>query len=91
MGRCVYCHTVVTRDEDRCYLCGDSVPKPFKAVAKRRPVSPLTNTVFIASLGFTAYCLFAEHRLSLPVVLAISSALLLIRIIAERLTDKNSN
>jgi hypothetical protein len=91
MGRCVYCHSVVTRDEDRCYVCGDSVPKQVKAVAKARPVSPLTNLVFLASLAFTAFCFFAEHKLSLPVTLAVSGSLLLIRILAERLANRNGN
>jgi hypothetical protein len=91
MGRCAYCHSVVTKEEDYCYVCGDSVPKYPKAAAKRRPVSALTNLVFLASLAFTAYCFFAEHKFSLPVTLAISSVLLLLRILAERIVDKNSN
>ncbi len=90
MGRCIYCHSIVTRDEDYCYTCGDRVPKQTKAAAlKHRPVSALTNLVFLASLAFVAYCFFAEHKLSLPVTLAISSALLLIRILAERLVNRN--
>lgn len=90
MGRCIYCHSVITRDEDHCYNCGDPVPQHARAVAaKHRPVSALTNLVFLASLAFTAYCFFAEHKLSLPVTLAISSALLLIRILAERLVNRN--
>lgn len=92
MGRCVYCHSVVTKDEDHCYTCGDRVPQQTKPVAvKQSPVSALTNLVFLASLGFTAYCFFGEHKLSLPVTLTISSALLLIRILAERLVNKNLN
>jgi len=92
MGRCIYCHSVVTKDEEYCYNCGDRVPKQTRAFAvKHRPVSALTNLVFLASLAFTAYCFFAEHKLSLPMTLAISSALLLIRILAERLVNKNVN
>jgi hypothetical protein len=51
----------------------------------------MTNVVFVASLAFTAYCFFGEHKLSLPVTLAISSTLLLVRIIAERIAKKNAN
>jgi hypothetical protein len=91
MGRCIWCHSVVTKDEDYCYVCGDNVPQRTQAVAKRRPVSALTNLVFIASLAFTFYCFFAEHKLSLPVTLGISSGLLLIRIGAEWLANKNLN
>ena len=89
MGRCVYCHSVVTKEEDYCYVCGDSVPKEPKVAVRRRPVSGLTNLVFLVSLAFTFYCFFAEHKFSLPVTLVISSSLLLIRILAERLANKN--
>jgi hypothetical protein len=91
MGRCTYCHSVVTKDEDYCYVCGDSVPKQPKTRVRRQSVSAFTNLVFLASLGFTFYCFFAEHKLSLPVTLTISTALLLIRILAEQLANKNSN
>jgi len=89
MSRCIYCHAIVTRDEEQCYICGDSVPKQLKARVKPRPVSGWTNVVFLASLAFTAYCFFAEHKLSLPMTLMISCTLLLIRIFAERFANKN--
>jgi hypothetical protein len=91
MGRCVYCHSVITRHEDFCYMCGDSVPKQKKREVQRRQVSGWTNLVFLASLAFTAYCFFAQHKLSLPVTLAVSASLLLARIFAERLVNRNSN
>jgi hypothetical protein len=90
MGRCVYCHSVITKNDKSCYICGDSVPKHIQlSQPKRRPVSGLTNVVFVASLAFTGYCFLGDHKLSLPVTLAISSALLLLRIAAERLVNKN--
>ncbi len=58
---------------------------------KPRPVSLLTNVVFLASLAFTAYCFFAEHKLSLPATLAISGSLLLIRILAEKAANRNAD
>lgn len=91
MGRCTLCYGVVTRNDDECYGCGAHLQRYAKSTAIRRPVSAWTNAVFFASLAFTAYCWFAEHKLSLPVTLAISSTLLLIRIVAERLAKKNSN
>jgi hypothetical protein len=66
------------------------MPKQPKMVVKRQPVSAWTNLVFLASLAFTAYCFFAEHKLSLPVTLAISSGLLLVRILAERLANRKT-
>jgi len=91
MGRCIWCHSIVKRTDKQCYVCGDTLPKYTSFAEKHRPVSALTNLVFLASLTFTAYCFFAEHKLSLPMTLMISSALLLIRILAERLVNKNSN
>jgi hypothetical protein len=80
----------MTRDEDQCHVCGDRSPKAKTAV-KQRPVSALTNLAFLASLAFTAYCFFGEHKLSLPMTLAISASLLLIRIFAEKAVNRNSN
>jgi hypothetical protein len=80
------------KDEDSCYVCGDSVPKQTKnAAAERRPVSPLTNIVFLAGLAYTAYSFFGQHKLPLPVTVAISSSLLLIRILAQRIAGRKSN
>jgi len=92
MGRCLYCHSVVTRHEDSCYICGDSVPKqPKDAAAQRRPVSPLTNLVFLAGLVYTAYGFFGPHKLPLPVTVAISTSLLLIRLLAQRMAGRKLN
>jgi uncharacterized membrane protein YccC len=79
------------KDEDSCYVCGDSVPKRTKAALQGQPVSALTNVVFLTSLGFTAYCFFGEHKLSLPVTFAISTSLLLIRLLAQRIAGRKSN
>lgn len=90
MARCIYCYNTLTAKDDYCYHCGDRVPK-FADVAKRRPVSGWTNLVFLGSLAFTAYCFFAAHKLSLPLTIAVSSVLLLLRILAEHLVNRNSN
>jgi hypothetical protein len=81
----------MTKEEEECYICGDTVPKRLQKTVKRQPVSPTTNVVFLASLAFTAFCFFGEHKLSLPVTLAISSTLVLVRIVAERIAKKNAN
>jgi len=91
MSRCIYCYSLITKDEDRCYVCGDKVPGHLRVATKgSRPVSGLTNVIFLASLAFTAFCFFAEHKLSLPLTLGISSALVLLRMGAERLASKKS-
>jgi len=71
-------------------MCGDNVPKKKEKVAKRRPVSAWTNTVFLVSLAFTIYCFLAAHKLSLQMTLAVSASLLLLRIVAERLANRAS-
>lgn len=97
MGRCVYCHSVVTRDDDFCYVCGDDLRglnrlrRHTAAAVQPRPLSGWTNLVFVASLGFTAYCFLAEHKLSLLVTLGVSCGLLALRVGAEYLVKKNSN
>jgi len=91
MGRCVYCHSVLTKDETQCYLCGDIVRKQPRAVVEHRPVPLWITLAFLGSLACTFYCFFSAHILSLPVTLVISLALVLIRILAEWLPYKNSN
>jgi hypothetical protein len=92
MGRCIYCHSVVTKDEDSCYVCGDRVPRQGKVAAVNRPpVSALTNAVFLAGLAYTAYSFFGPHKLPLPVTVAISSSLLLVRILAQRIASRKSD
>ena len=82
---------MVTKEEDYCYICGESVPQRPTTVVRSQPVSGLTNAMFLASLAFTAYCFFGQHKLTLPVTLGISCSLLLIRFLAERMAGKNSN
>ena len=92
MGRCVYCHSVVTRDEESCYMCGDSVARQKKAAAVvHRPVSGWTNALFLISLGFTVYSFVGTQKLSLPTTLEISGTLLILRVLAERFANRNAD
>jgi hypothetical protein len=93
MGRCVYCHSVVIKGENQCYVCGDVVPERVRTrtLAKTRPTTGWTNLLFVASLGFTIYCWLATDRFSLPVTIAISSGLLGLRILAEYFARHRSN
>jgi hypothetical protein len=90
MARCRFCFNVITAKDEYCYNCGDRVPT-FPDAVKRRPVSGWTNVVFIASLAFTAYCFFVEHKLSMPLTIAVSCTLLLLRILAEYIVNRTSN
>ena len=89
-SRCLYCHSIVTPDEDHCYLCGASMPKLARAIAKPHSTG-WANVVFLGSLAFTAYGFFGSHLFSLPMTVAISSSLLLLRIAAEWFSNKPSN
>jgi len=90
MGRCTYCYSVVTKTEDFCYMCGDSVPRQKKSeIVVHRPVSGWTNTLFLVSLAFTVYGFVAAHRLSLPTTLEISGTLLILKVVAERFANRN--
>lgn len=96
MQRCLYCHGAIAKNEDYCHFCGDRSPKQAKATpatpkttavskpAKGSAVSNATNVVFGVSLAVTAYCFFVEHSLSLPIAIAMSSTLVVIRLLAER-------
>jgi hypothetical protein len=82
MAHCQSCNSLVTKIDASCYVCGEKVPN-YRPVAKRKPISALSNVIFIASLGFSGYCFFSDHKLSLTVSLCISAALLLLRVIAD--------
>ncbi len=82
------CFAVVTRNDESCYICGDNLLNRTKLFWRRRPVSNLTNAVFLISLAFTAYCYFGPRHLSLPVALLSSFTLLLLRILLEELPYK---
>ena len=78
--------------EDSCYVCGDSVPKKTKLAAlKSWAAPPLSKAAFVAGLAYIAYVFFGQHQLPLPVTVAISSALLPIGILAQRIACRKSN
>jgi|SRR5579871_396498 len=81
MARCLYCNSVVTRTDTACYVCGDPLPKPFKLPITGRPLSVLSNGMFIASLGLTGFSIFSSHEVPLGVSIAVSGIFLLLKYI----------
>ena len=79
MGRCLYCYGIVTKQDEVCYCCGEGLPKRAKAAAAK-PVSGLSNMLFVASLSLMAFSVFSSHRLPLSASLAISGVFLVLRI-----------
>src|SRR6202049_3798442 len=90
MPRCVSCNTVVTKHDIVCYGCGDPVPKSQLPFQPKR-ISKVSNILFIASLGLTAFSFLSEYKMPLWLSIALSGTLLLVRIIADRIADKDSD
>jgi hypothetical protein len=90
MPRCVSCNTIVTKHDIVCYGCGDPVPKSHRPFQPKR-ISKVSNILFIASLGLTAFSFLSEYKMPLWLSIALSGTLLLVRIIADRIADKDSD
>jgi hypothetical protein len=85
-SRCLNCNGILTKTDRICFSCGDKVPKwvsSVPALKKSRGVSIVSNIVFFASLGLTAFSLVAEHKPPLEVSLAASGALLAVKLIVD--------
>lgn len=91
MGRCVWCHGVVTRNDDHCYVCGDSVPKHVKFVAHKGPAHTLMNVIFVSVLAFSVYCFLSDRKLYMLISFGLACTLLLARIVMERLANRNQD
>lgn len=79
----------MTKYDIVCYGCGDPVPKRQRPFQPKR-ISKVSNIAFIASLGLTAFSFLSPHKMSLWLSIALSAAILLVRIIADRVADKQA-
>jgi hypothetical protein len=85
-SRCLNCNGILTKTDRICYSCGDKVPKWVSSVPglkKSRGSSIVSNIIFFASLGLTAYALLAENKPPLELSLAASGALLGVKLILD--------
>jgi hypothetical protein len=89
MPRCVSCNGVVTKYDSVCYGCGDPVPKSQRPFQPKR-ISKVSNIAFIASLGLTAFSFLSPYKMSLWLSIGLSGAILLVRIVADRIADKQA-
>ena len=89
MPRCVSCNGVVTKYDMVCYGCGDPVPKSQRPFQPKR-ISKVSNILFIASLGLTAFSFLSEYKMPLWLSIGLSAALLLVRIVADRIAHKEA-
>ena len=90
MARCQACNTVVTKLDLVCYGCGDPIPKSARQPSSQpKRISKVSNIAFFCSLGLTAFSLFSSYKLPLAMTTAISLLLLGVRVIADRVANKN--
>ena len=85
-SRCLNCYGILTKTDRICYSCGDKVPKWVSSVPglkKSRGSSVVSNIIFFASLGLTAYAFLAENKPPLELSLAASGALLGVKLIVD--------
>ena len=80
MAHCLSCNSLVTKNDVVCYVCGERVPKMEKVGAARKPSSPLSNFLFMGSLGLSTYSFLTGHQMSLSVSLGLSGVILVIRL-----------
>ena len=90
MARCQSCNSVVTKLDMVCYGCGDPIPKSVRQpMSQPKRISKVSNIVFFCSLGLTAFSFLSSYKLPLSVTTAISLFLLGVRIIADKIANKN--
>jgi len=102
MTRCNSCNGILTKTDVECYVCGEAVPGARKrvrrapavklesGVAQAKPVSPLSNLLFLFSLLVSGYCFYCGQKTAFAVSLGLSVALLCMRLLDGRLADKDS-
>jgi DNA-directed RNA polymerase subunit N (RpoN/RPB10) len=90
MTRCASCNGIVARQDVVCYSCGDPIPESVRPWRPKR-ISKVGNVAFLASLGLTAFCFLSPGKLSLWPSLGLSTFLLIVRIVADRGANKDSN
>jgi hypothetical protein len=95
MARCNECNSVVTRTDSECYICGLPVPgvnRPFWRRKKERkpsaPVTPVSNLLFVASVGLTLFSFISPHTMSVSFGATLGGALFVARIVSDRIAQK---
>jgi hypothetical protein len=98
MARCNQCNSVITRSDVECFVCNEPVPgakKPFwrrknepKAPSQATPVTPLSNLLFVASLGLTLFSFIAPHAMSVAAGSTVGGLLFVARIASDRVAAR---
>src|SRR5690242_16526404 len=94
MARCTECNSVITRTDAECYICGLAVPGARKAFWRRKkqttavpvpPVTPLSNVLFVASLGLTLFSFVSPGTMSVSMGATLGGVLFVARIVSDRI------
>jgi hypothetical protein len=95
MARCNECNSVITIQDDDCYVCGEPVPGAKKRATRRRreqkpapPITPLSNLLFIASLVLTLVSFLSNHKMSMSLSATLSGILFVARLVSDRVAAK---
>lgn len=96
MARCKECNSVVTRTDSECYICGLPVPGARKLFWRKKkqnhdvpPVTPLSNVLFVASLGLTLFSFVLPGRMSVSVGATLGGVLFVARIVSDRIAMRH--
>jgi hypothetical protein len=95
MARCNECNSVITKNDSECYICGLAVPgakKPFwrrnNQVKALPPVTPVSNLLFVASIGLTLFSFLSPNTLSVSFGATLGGLLFVARIVSDRIALK---
>jgi hypothetical protein len=95
MARCKECNSVVTRNDSECYICGlpvASAKRPFWRSEKKPKlvpaVTPLSNLLFVASLGLTLFSFLSPNTMSVSFGATLGGILFVARIVSDRIALK---
>jgi hypothetical protein len=95
MARCNQCNSVTTRTDLECYVCGEPLRRARKPFWRRNtepkalpPVTPLSNLLFVISLGLTLFSFIAPNALSVGFASTLGGILFVARIASDRVAVK---
>jgi len=98
MARCKECHGVITKTDLECYTCGVPVAGGWKPFWRRREsptvqaetpvVTPMSNGLFIVSLGLTLFSLCAPNKMPVSVGATLGGILFVARIVSDRIAQR---
>jgi hypothetical protein len=102
MARCKECNSVITRTDSECFICGDPVPGRKKTAWQSRlwekkdsrdrpPVTPVSNLLFIASIGLTLFSLLAPARIPVSFGATLGGLLFVARIVSDRWASRRQS